>query len=294
MTLPARVRSGTPPPSVEYEQHLRRRGRTRRSRVKEMNVTAESVPQPDAPRVVRSRRAGYGVVPHWLWTCDELTPGEFRLLGWLHSHTDEYLAGLSTDRIGREFGCGKAASRHLRSLEEAGFIERHPEPGGATRYVLVMDRWEGVTAGDRGVSPDVTGGVSPNVTATPTTREDQLVEDQVEGSVVLALAFDAFWAMYPRKVEKAKARQRWGRLTEAKRRAAMEALPLHVAAWEQRGDPQFIPHPTTWLNGQRWEDDPTSVGGRPVQPSTRHGRSNEAMARFLNGTRADNREELPR
>jgi hypothetical protein len=32
------------------------------------------------------------------------------------------------------------------------------------------------------------------------------------------------------------------------------ALQRQSAQW-QRDDGQFIPHPSTWLNGRRWEDE---------------------------------------
>lgn len=67
--------------------------------------------------------------------------------------------------------------------------------------------------------------------------------------------FDEFWRLYPRKVSKAKCEQRWRRMTSEQRRLAIESLPGHIAHWERTvSDPRFIPHPTTWLNGERWND----------------------------------------
>lgn len=73
--------------------------------------------------------------------------------------------------------------------------------------------------------------------------------------------FDEFWAKYPRKTNKPPARRAWARLTVAQRRAALDAIALHVTLWRKRGtDVQFIPHPATWLNGHRFDDDPASLG----------------------------------
>lgn len=68
--------------------------------------------------------------------------------------------------------------------------------------------------------------------------------------------FDAFWAAYPRKVGKGAARTAW---TKALRKTDVQTL-IH-AAQALRDDPNlpeqtFIPHPTTWLNEERWEDSP--------------------------------------
>jgi hypothetical protein len=68
--------------------------------------------------------------------------------------------------------------------------------------------------------------------------------------------FDSFWKDYPRKVGKKKARVAWRNLTKKNRTAAAAALPDHVRVWDLQGrDATKIPHPTTWLNGERWEDD---------------------------------------
>lgn len=68
--------------------------------------------------------------------------------------------------------------------------------------------------------------------------------------------FVAFWAMYPRRESKHYTRRIWHRLPAADRRAALAALPDHVAEWQAQGrEMRHIPHPSTWLNGRRWEDE---------------------------------------
>lgn len=69
--------------------------------------------------------------------------------------------------------------------------------------------------------------------------------------------FDEFWAHYPRKIGKRAALLAFERAVKrapaeaiiegAKRFAADPNLPL---------DRRFIPHPATWLNQDRWEDEP--------------------------------------
>jgi hypothetical protein len=71
-------------------------------------------------------------------------------------------------------------------------------------------------------------------------------------------AFEEFWTIYPRRAGKVDARKAYERATAktdptlvlagAQRFAADPNLP--------RDDPQFIPHPATWLNAGRWDDDP--------------------------------------
>lgn len=64
--------------------------------------------------------------------------------------------------------------------------------------------------------------------------------------------FGIFWAHYPKRVAKKDAEKAWKKLTSEQKQKAMEALPKHVEFWAES---EFIPHPATWLNGERWEDE---------------------------------------
>lgn len=69
-------------------------------------------------------------------------------------------------------------------------------------------------------------------------------------------SFDAWWSLYPKKVARAEAKKAWSRMSDADRAAAMEALPAHVRYWDAVGtERHYMPHPATWLNGRRWEDE---------------------------------------
>jgi DNA replication protein DnaC len=70
--------------------------------------------------------------------------------------------------------------------------------------------------------------------------------------------FEAFWRLYPRKVAKAAARKAWLRLVKDTKLADYVVLALrkqiNAQEWLSK-DVQFIPHATTWINQQRWEDE---------------------------------------
>jgi len=68
--------------------------------------------------------------------------------------------------------------------------------------------------------------------------------------------FDEFWAAYPRKVAKAVARKSFARLTEQQQLDACKAIANHIAYWKAKEtELEFVPHPATWLNQERWEDE---------------------------------------
>ena len=73
------------------------------------------------------------------------------------------------------------------------------------------------------------------------------------------LLFADFWKAYPRKIGKEAALKAWRKL---KPDTALLTKMLDALDWQKKAwlDPQFIPHPGTYLNGRRWEDDHEPVG----------------------------------
>lgn len=70
--------------------------------------------------------------------------------------------------------------------------------------------------------------------------------------------FDDWWQHVPRKVSKDAARRayRAARRRGASSEALVHGIQQHAARWKiNRTEARFIPHPATWLNGGRWEDD---------------------------------------
>ena len=64
--------------------------------------------------------------------------------------------------------------------------------------------------------------------------------------------FDRFWSAYPRKVAKAAAQRAWKKIKNVHISAILDSLAEQAPQWT---DPQFIPHPATWLNQARWNDE---------------------------------------
>jgi hypothetical protein len=68
--------------------------------------------------------------------------------------------------------------------------------------------------------------------------------------------FEEFWSAYPRKIAKAVARKAFAKLTEQQQLDACKAIDDHNAYWQAKEtELEFIPHPATWLNQERWEDE---------------------------------------
>lgn len=92
--------------------------------------------------------------------------------------------------------------------------------------------------------------------------------------------FDAFWTLYPRHVAKKDARRAWDRINPAEHAEILTALVSWRRVWLKRGEMEYVPHPATWLNGERWTDELPSapavvplhashVAAAPAKPYTR-------------------------
>ena len=124
--------------------------------------------------------------------------------------------------------------------------------------------------------PTPNGRNATTTTTTTTTTAKAVVKHVGSGA-----DFDAFWAVYPRKHEKARARVAYNR---ARNRA--DAATILAGAVQYRDDPnrdaQYTKHGSTWLNNDCWTDPPLPPrGGRGSQEDRmRHGltRAAELMA----------------
>jgi hypothetical protein len=70
------------------------------------------------------------------------------------------------------------------------------------------------------------------------------------------MKFENFWLQYPKKVGKLIAKRSWEKLSLDNQQKALEAIIEHRKYWAAKGtDWEFIPHASTWLNQERFEDE---------------------------------------
>jgi hypothetical protein len=78
--------------------------------------------------------------------------------------------------------------------------------------------------------------------------------------------FESFWSSYPRKVGKGKAREIWKKkkpnLAQCLKTLEWQKLS---AQWKKEGG-QFIPHPSTWLGQERFDDEAPTPQETKKQP----------------------------
>lgn len=114
-------------------------------------------------------------------------------------------------------------------------------------------------------------------------KENEIeIENEIEYECKKAQDFESFWEAYPRKVGKAKAEAAFQKLS-----VPVEVLISAIAKqkksaqWTKDGG-QFIPHPTTWLNRQGWEDELAPANKIPMGATGELGQAElEAIARIM-------------
>lgn len=105
--------------------------------------------------------------------------------------------------------------------------------------------------------------------------------------------FDRFWASYPRHENKQAARKAFAKADpdEELLLTILTAIEKQKSSsqWQENGG-QYIPHPATWLNGRRWEDELQTrrppLKTVPAQEYTQRdysGEQEKAMQRMIGG-----------
>jgi hypothetical protein len=203
-------------------------------------------------KLYRQDNQPFAQVPNDAIRDPEITAPAFRLLAYLMSHQDGY--ELTYAQIERQTGMGRyAINEGIKNLERKGWLRTESTKGTDGRFgpkswtVLNPTTVGNSTAGDSTAE-------KPTDNKNTTYKEDKELRSINQDK--LDRAFSEFWEVYPRKVGKSAAKKSFAKaytcangevVLGAQRYANDPYLPL---------DKNFIPHPATWLNAGRWEDDP--------------------------------------
>ena len=110
-----------------------------------------------------------------------------------------------------------------------------------------------------------TGG---SLTVIEPSRTVSAVRMRKSDSQALDASFGGFWSAYPRKQDKKRARKAWDKLSPSDE--LVDVIVAHVTAsaaspaWRKDGG-QYIPLPSTYLNGRRWEDELAVAACQPAR-----------------------------
>jgi hypothetical protein len=160
----------------------------------------------------------------------------------------------------------------FRELEEAGYVRRSKEKND-------QNQWQTVTeiSDQRMVEPGPENPASGSQATDSRASGDQAlcVKNREQepgqepplppkGGVAKVddtdADFDAFYTRYPRKVGKPAAKRAY---RTARKKADAETIAAGLSAWmpywQAKNDMELVPHPSTWLNQERWNDIPPPI-----------------------------------
>jgi hypothetical protein len=144
--------------------------------------------------------------------------------------------------------------------------------------------------------PNETNGNQLEPNESHKVKESNVKESKIKENNVIQQRFERFWSAYPRHVAKQEAMKRFEKLNPSD-----DLLETMLKAIEkQKGSEQwtkdngqYIPHPSTWLNQSRWEDELPAAGtsGKIVNAQGYSQRNYEdedaaALERMLRGVTA--------
>lgn len=205
----------------------------------------------------------------WAWKVEGLKMAPKFVLISLADYADESGSCFpGQEKIAERTSCSvDTVARSIRVLEDAGLLrrEKRRKEGGyrtSDRFYLAvgslprnlpgsgLPRNEGDShpANDPILTPQF-AGVSPsnNPQSEPSDIKANAEED-----------FEAWWKLYPRKASKGSARKAY---RTARKKVSAEILSDGVSRFAAQvrangTEQQFIAHASTWLNGERWLDEP--------------------------------------
>ena len=177
----------------------------------------------------------------FMWCIDRVTKIDDEGFGWVLGGKPINLSEPANDMEVHEV----TVSRNLTKVEEKGYIKKFLTPNGIR--ILVSKAKQGF---NRNVKPALTDMLNP-VSESVKPLSIQLQRHNSKTGV----EFEKFWSVYPKKVEKKKAELKWNKINKTTQELILSDLPRRskTEQW-QKNNGQFVPNPTTYLNGERWND----------------------------------------
>jgi DNA-binding transcriptional MocR family regulator len=173
----------------------------------------------------------------------------------------------------------KTVIKALKELCDQGFITDTGRRSGLTKQVVVykingLSQMEQKNDTKNGTVPKTeqfhfSSETDPNFpgnssvfpqkqTQKRVTELKKELKKNIKGTLCASTGFSEFYSAYPNKKNRKKAEAAWKKINPDETLQAEIMAGLERAKqsrdWQKDGG-QYIPHPTTWLNGSRWEDE---------------------------------------
>ena len=139
------------------------------------------------------------------------------------------------------------AIKHIQGLSEKGYLIKQKRYGNTTIYYSNVPK-ERISCEESSLLQNLNHSCeesSLTVVKNLHTNNQKNKQSNNQGE------FGAFWKLYPIKKNKLKAEKAFNRLSKEKQAEAINDIKTRY----KETDRDFIPHPTTYINGERWNDE---------------------------------------
>ncbi len=215
------------------------------------------------------KKTGYVQISNILAQNTSLSYEALGLLVNLLSRPDDWVVHKSYFRIE---SCGEVKlNRIFKELQDAGYLhlsDIRENNKIIDRYWTVSDepiqsreKWEEIL---QNLNPTKPHDKETSSCAPPELQKKDLIQKKEKYTNTCSStqkeldernsSFEIFWNLYPRKVAKKDATKAWDKYYK-KADIILNDIKLRMAGDEWR-DKKFIPYPASYLNGERWNDDP--------------------------------------
>lgn len=175
------------------------------------------------------------------------------ILTLLMSHQDGWRISLESLADGQD---GITAIRTaVNQLEETGYLTRQfvrndKHQIEATEWVI-QDPFENL------ISENL---ISENLISENRTHKNNNIKEHNIKEENINNHFEKFWDKYPRKIGKGAARKAWQKAIKTHQPKTILEGVSNYANHPDLPEMSYIPHPSTWLNQERWMDDLSTMG----------------------------------
>jgi hypothetical protein len=237
------------------------------------------------PREYQSQAAGL-----WLlagtWSADKMTDGfvPYQVLDqWIFdSEVINYLIGVglwihNEERYGIQFHdwCDYQPTREALEAKSVARSEKNKQN--------VAKRWNKESTDTNAIRTVYETDTNALPKDTPEPEPEPFTSKEVNALSdfeirVFDECFEEFWSWYPRKTGKGAARKAYAKALKKKNHIALCHAANRLASDPNLPEKQFIPHPATWLNEERWDDEPYAPRGKT---NLKQIQQREASEKFL-------------
>jgi hypothetical protein len=157
-----------------------------------------------------------------------------------------------------------ALYRRLKKLEELKVIQLKAN----NRFTVIsVVKWSFFQNSEQPENNQRTTGDTTSEQPADTIEEgNNSRREEGKKRVSVSADFDQWYASYPKKVGKDAAAKAYAKAIKSIEPAELLAASIPRLAELAKRDPQFVPHPATWLNSGGWQDDIAAIA--PTLKST--------------------------